>query len=78
LGQEIAVTGVIHKGPDKADGTHTCSIIDESTISGKAPAIGYVLEGDYSAYVGQRVTVYGVPRHSAEVMVLDVTRIVVL
>ena len=75
-GEEIAVTGVIKDAPDKADGTPAYGITDESTVSGTAPPIGYILEGDYSAYVGQRVTVYGVPRQSGEYRVLDVTRIV--
>ncbi len=74
--EEIAVTGVIEDVPDKADGTPAYGITDESTVSGTAPPIGYILEGDYSAYVGQRVTVYGTPRQSGEVRVLDVTRIV--
>ena len=75
-GEEIAVTGVIEDAPDKADGTPAYGITDESTVSsGTAPPIGYILEGDYSAYVGQRVTVYGTPRLSGEVRVLDVTRI---
>jgi hypothetical protein len=79
LGQEIAVTGVIKDAPDKADGTPTYGITDESTASGTAPPTGYILEGDYSAYVGQRVTVYGVPRvvgGAPSMRVLDVTRIV--
>jgi hypothetical protein len=76
LGQEIAVTGVIEDAPDKADGTPAYGITDESSVSGTAPPIGYILEGDYSAYVGQRVTVYGVPRQAGEYRVLDVTRIV--
>ena len=75
-GEEIVVTGVIKDAPDKADGTPAYGITDESTLSGTAPPIGYILEGDYSAYVGQRVTVYGVPRQSGEYRVLDVTRIV--
>jgi hypothetical protein len=79
--EEIAVTGVIEDMPDKADGTPTYGITDESSVTGTAPPgtappTGYILEGDYSAYVGQRVTVYGIPRHSGEVRVLDVTRIV--
>ncbi len=74
--EEIAVTGVIEDVPDKADGTPAYGITDESSVTGTAPPTGYVLEGDYSAYVGQRVTVYGIPRHSGEVRVLDVTGIV--
>ncbi len=71
--EEIAVTGVVKDAPDKADGTPTYGITDESTITGAAPPIGYLLEGDYSAYVGQRITVYGIPRQDAIMRILDVT-----
>lgn len=33
------------------------------------------MEGDYSAYVGQRITVHGVPEGDHAERVLDVTRI---
>jgi hypothetical protein len=72
LGEEIAVTGVVSDQGTKADGTQVYGIKDES----KSPLTGYMLEGDYSAYVGQRVTMYGTPRQAGEVRVLDVTRIV--
>ena len=72
---EIAVTGVVKDAPDKADGTPTYGITDESSITGTAPPKGYLLQGDYSAYVGQRITVYGIPRQDHEMRVLDVTRI---
>ena len=72
--EEIAVTGVVKDAPDKADGTPTYGITEESSITGTAPPVGYLLEGDYSAYVGQRVTVYGIPRQDHGVRVLDVTR----
>jgi hypothetical protein len=71
--QEIVVTGVIKDTPNKADGTTTYGITDESSITGTAPPIGYLLEGDYSAYVGQRVTVYGIPRQDGIMRILDVT-----
>jgi hypothetical protein len=71
---EIAVTGVIKAQPPKADGTPVYGIKDESTSSRVSPK-GYLLEGDYSAYVGQRVTVYGTPQTKGEVRVLDVSRI---
>jgi hypothetical protein len=73
--EEIAVTGVVEDAPDKADGTPTYGIKDESSITGTAPPIGYLLEGDYSAYVGQRITVYGIPRQDGIMRILDVTRI---
>ena len=73
--EEIAVTGVVKDAPDKADGTPTYGITDESSITGTAPPKGYLLQGDYSAYVGQRITVYGIPRQDHEMRVLDVTRI---
>jgi hypothetical protein len=71
---EIAVTGVVKDEQDKADGTPVYGIKDESNSSRVAPK-GYLLEGDYSAYVGQRVTLYGTPRTKGEVRVLDVSRI---
>jgi hypothetical protein len=72
---EIAVTGVVKDAPDKAEGTPTYSITDESSITGMAPPKGYLLQGGYSAYVGQRITVYGIPRQDHGMRVLDVTRI---
>jgi hypothetical protein len=75
--EEIAVTGVVEDAPDKADGTPTYGIKDESSIPGPTQPFGkaYLLEGDYSAYVGQRVTVYGIPRQDGIMRILDVTRI---
>ncbi len=72
---EIAVTGVVDDEQDKADGTLIYGIQDESNLSGKTSPKGYLLEGDYSAYVGQQVTVYGIPQIDAGHRVLDVTRI---
>jgi hypothetical protein len=71
---EISVTGVVEYVQDKADGTPVYGIEDESTSSRPSP-IGYLLEGDYSAYVGQRITVYGIPQTKGEARVLDVSRI---
>lgn len=71
---EIAVTGVVEDEQDKADGTPVYGIKDESNSSRGSPK-GYLLEGDYNAYVGQRVTVYGTPQTKGEVRVLDVSRI---
>ncbi len=73
--EEIAVTGVLKDAPDKADGTSAYGITDESSITGTAPPKGYILEGDYSAYLGQRITVYGIPRQDHGMRILDVTRI---
>src|SRR5215203_3202999 len=73
--ERIAVTGVVKDGPAKADGTPTYSITDESPITGTALPKGYILEGDYSSYVGKRVTMYGTPFKPGEVRVLDVSRI---
>ena len=36
---------------------------------------GYLMEGDYSAYVGKRITVHGLPESGHAERVLDVTRI---
>ena len=71
---EIPVTGVVEDEHDKADGTPVYGIKDKSTSSRVAPK-GYLLEGDYSAFVGQRVTVYGTPQIKGEVRVLRVSRI---
>ena len=72
---EIAVTGVVEDEQDKADGTPVYGIQDESNPSGATSSEAYLLEGDYSAYVGQRITVYGIPTTDAGHRVLDVTRI---
>lgn len=77
--QEIAVSGVLEYQGIKADGTPVYGIVDESKalafdgLSGKAIGTGYLLEGDYSAYLGQRITVHGIPGHDHEMSVLDVT-----
>ncbi len=75
--EEIAVTGVVKDVPDKADGTPLYGIPDESSIPGPTQPFGkgYLLEGDYSAYVGQRITVYGIPRLEHAMRILEVTRI---
>ena len=74
---EIAVTGVVTDEQDKADGTPVYGITDEarSTSSRTAPQQGYLLKGDYSAYVGQRITVYGKPEVDRGHRILDVSRI---
>ena len=71
--EEIAVTGVISYEGTKADGTPIYGITDSATQGD--PKEGYLLEGDYSAYVGKRMTVYGVPEGGHAERVLNVTRI---
>jgi hypothetical protein len=74
--EEIAVTGVVTYQGAKADGTPVYGITDESTLGGERnQKAGYLMEGDYSAYVGQRITVHGVPEGDHVERVLDVTRI---
>ena len=77
-GAEIAVTGVVTDEQDKADGTPVYGIKDEagSALPKTSQRQGYLLEGDYSAYVGQRITVYGKPETDAGHRILDVSRIV--
>ena len=75
---EIALTGVVTDEQDKADGTPVYGITTDeagSTSSRTAPQQGYLLEGDYSAYVGQRITVYGKPEVDRGHRILDVSRI---
>ena len=76
-GAEIAVTGVVTDEQDKADGTPVYGIKDEagSTLPRTSPQQAYLLEGDYGAYVGQRITVYGKPETDAGHRILDVSRI---
>lgn len=76
MAEEIAVTGVVNYQGAKADGTPVYGITDESTLGGERnQKAGYLMEGDYSAYVGQRITVHGVPEGDHAERVLDVTRI---
>ncbi len=74
--EEITVTGVVSDEGTKADGTPLYGITDESTL-GKEwyQEEGYLMEGDYSAYVGKRITVYGIRESGHAERVLDVTRI---
>ena len=76
-GAEIAVTGVVTDEQDKADGTPVYGIKDEagSTLPKTSHQQGYLLEGDYNAYVGQRITVYGKLETDAGHRILDVSRI---
>jgi hypothetical protein len=73
---EIAVTGVVSYQGTKADGTPVYGIKEESPLGGKRnQKVGYLIEGDYSAYVGERITVHGVPESGHAERVLNVTRI---
>ena len=74
LAQEIVVTGVVSYEGTKADGTLIYGITDESTL-GKEwyQQKGYLMEGDYSAYVGKRITVHGVLKPGYAERVLEVT-----
>lgn len=74
--EEITVTGVVSAEGTKADGTPVYGITDESTL-GKEwyQEEGYLMEGDYSAYVGKRITVHGILESGHAERVLDVTRI---
>jgi len=74
--REIAVTGVVSYQGTKADGTPIYGITDESTLGdARYQKEGYLMEGDYSAYVGKRITVHGVRESGHAERVLDVTRI---
>jgi len=76
VAEEVAVTGVVTYQGAKADGTPVYGITDESTIGGERnQKAGYLMEGDYGAYLGQRITVHGVPEGNHAERVLDVTRI---
>ena len=72
--EEITVTGVVSAEGTKADGTPLYGITDESTL-GKEwyQEEGYLMEGDYSAYVGKRITVHGVLESGHAERVLEVT-----
>jgi hypothetical protein len=74
--EEITVTGVVSEEGTKADGTPVYGITDETTV-GKEwyQEEGYLMEGDYSAYVGKRITVHGVRESGHAERVLDVTRV---
>ena len=74
---EIAITGVVTDEQDKADGTPVYGIKDEagSALPKTSQQQAYLLEGDYSAYVGQRITVYGKPEIDHGHRILDVSRI---
>jgi len=69
--EEITVTGVVSAEGTKADGTPVYGITDQTSRGEE----GYLMEGDYSAYVGKRVTVHGTPESGHAERVLNVTRI---
>lgn len=76
VAEEIAVTGVVSYQGTKADGTPIYGITEESTSGEERyQKEGYLMEGDYSAYVGERITVYGVLQSGYAERVLEVTRI---
>src|SRR5918997_3962586 len=74
--EEVTVTGVVSAESTKADGTPVYGITDESTL-GKEwyQEEGYLMEGDYSANVGRRITVHGMLERGHAERILDVTRI---
>lgn len=70
----ITVTGVVSYEGTKADGTPIYGITDESTLGMEEhQQKGYLMEGDYSAYVGKRVTVHGTLKPGYAERVLDVS-----
>jgi hypothetical protein len=73
VAEEIAVTGVVSEEGMKADGTPLYGITDETTLGNEGyQQVGYLMEGDYSAYVGKRITVHGMLETYPE-RVLDVS-----
>ena len=75
-GAEIVVTGVVSAEGTKAAGTPIYGITDETTLGKEGhQKKGYLMEGDYSAYVGKRITVHGLPESGHAERVLDVARI---
>ena len=73
VAEEIAVTGVVSYQGTKDDGKPIYGRTDDSTLGDHKE--GYLLEGDYSAYVGKRITIHGVPEGGHAERVLDVTQI---
>ena len=74
LAEEIVVTGVVSYEGTKDDGTPIYGITDESTLGMEwYQQKGYLMEGDYSAYVGKRITVHGILKPGYAERVLDVT-----
>ncbi|HVF00107.1 MAG TPA: hypothetical protein VNA27_02030 [Rubrobacteraceae bacterium] len=74
VAEKIAVTGVVSYQGTKADGTPIYGITEEATLGEERyQKEGYLMEGDYSAYVGERITVHGVLQSGHAERVLDVT-----
>ena len=74
LAEEIAVTGVVSEEGTKADGTPLYGITDETTLGDEwYQQVGYLMEGDYSAYVGKRITAHGILKSGYAERVLDVS-----
>jgi hypothetical protein len=73
VAEEITVTGVVSEEGMKADGTPLYGITDETTLGNEGyQQVGYLMEGDYSAYIGKRITVHGILETYPE-RVLDVS-----
>ncbi len=76
VAEEIAVTGVVSYQGTKADGTPVYGIKDESTFDEERyQKKGYLMEGDYGAYLGKRTTVHGTLESGHVERVLKVTRV---
>lgn len=76
VAEETAVTGVVGAEGKKADGTPIYGIKDETTLGEDwYQREGYLMEGDFSAYVGKRVTVRGTLEPGYAERVLDVSSI---
>ena len=74
LAEEIAVTGVVSEEGTKADGTPLYGITDETTLGDEwYQQVGYLMEGDSSAYVGKRITAHGILKSGYAERVLDVS-----
>ncbi len=75
--EETTVTGVVSYEGTKADGTPVYGITDETTLGGdrQQQEKGYLMEGDYGAYLGKRITVHGTLESGHVERVLKVTRV---
>ena len=74
LAEEIAVAGVVSEEGTKADGMPLYGITDETTLENEwYQQVGYLMEGDYSAYVGKRITVHGILKSGYVERVLEVS-----
>ena len=74
MAEGITVTGTVSYEGTKADGTPVYGITDESTLGMEGyRQEGYLMEGDYGAYVGKRDTVHGTLEPGHAERVLDVS-----